>query len=288
MAEDLHALAVQDALSALGGVDCHIIESNRISGSTGLTWSTSEEFPCTLPVAGGGFLDVTGVDVIWWRRPHHPQMISPEVTNQVHISVINNDCTAALTGLLLNEFSGIWINHPVPTVAAQNKLFQLKAAQKVGFRVPQTLVSQDPAAIRRFSAALDDRIIVKAVRGTIEVPLLTTMLAGERLTPDIEECLRLCPAIYQECVPGKQHIRAHCFGESVYAVLIESDNLDWRVNYDMPMKEIELSEAIKTRLRAVLESLGLKMGICDLKIASDGEPADLFARFLVSEADRSR
>jgi glutathione synthase/RimK-type ligase-like ATP-grasp enzyme len=253
-------------------VDCHIVESNNISGSTGLSWSSIEQSRCTLPSASGDLLQVRDVDVIWWRRPHHPQTVSDKISDPVHVQVINNDCTAALTGLLLNEFAGIWINDPVMTIAAQNKLLQLRAAQKCGFRVPRTLVSQDPAEIRAFISTLGERIVIKAVRGTIQVPILTTMLRGKDIGEEVDESLRVCPALYQEFIPGRQHIRVHCFGESVYAALIESDDLDWRANYDVPMKQFELSSSLRDRLRAVLKMLNLRMGICDLKIANDGEP----------------
>ena len=92
------------------------------------------------------------------------------------------------------------------------------------------------------------------------------------LRQDVDESLRTCPAIYQEYVPGTQHIRAHCFGDAVFATLIESDTLDWRANYDVPMREMEISDSLKSQLLSVMRTLGLKMGICDLKIATSGEP----------------
>ena len=209
---------------------------------------------------------------MWWRRPHRPQTLSEQISNPLHAQVTNNDCTAALTGVLLNEFVGTWVNDPIATSTANNKLFQLKSAQKAGFTIPRTLVSQDPTAIRAFFSEVQERMVIKAVRGTVQVPLLTTMVHGDDLSKDVDASLRVCPAIYQEYVPGTQHIRAHCFGDAVYAALIESDTLDWRANYDVPMRELEISDSLKAQLLSVLKILGLKMGICDLKIATSGEP----------------
>jgi len=87
-----------------------------------------------------------------------------------------------------------------------------------------------------------------------------------------EDVLKLCPAIYQEYVPGTRHIRAQCFGDQVYAAAIESEALDWRPNLDVPFVSVKLDSSVEARLRDVLRRLGLRMGVFDLKIGSDGEP----------------
>jgi glutathione synthase/RimK-type ligase-like ATP-grasp enzyme len=142
-------------------------------------------------------------------------------------------------------------------------------ARQAGFRVPHTLVSQDPVLIRSFCAKLHNRVVVKPVKGTLKTILYSGMVTEECL--DDEESIRLCPAIYQECIPGTRHVRVQCFGDAVHAVLIESEDLDWRANLDIPFSVIELEDCVKNSLRKVLRLLGLKMGIVDLKFAPDGE-----------------
>jgi hypothetical protein len=275
--DDLHALIVQKALERYADVECHVIESNRICSSGILNWSNAEgyDLECRVPTSrvptrGGEVLDVHCLDIIWWRRVGYPQQIPSFVTDPAHIDLINNDCRVGLVGLLLNEFPGTWINHPINTQLAENKLVQLRAAQRVGFRVPRTLVSQDPAAIRDFCEQLDHKVVVKAVSGTSKVPLFTTMLTPDHLACD--DSMSLCPAIYQEYIPGERHVRIQCFGDAVNSVTVRSQDLDWRANLNVPFEVIELAEDIKTRLRNVLKLLGLKMGVVDLKFTQDGEP----------------
>jgi hypothetical protein len=269
---DLHALIIQKAFQKHEDVQCHIVESNRISGSAGLSWANAAngEAECRLPASAGTYqLTVTDLDVIWWRRVGYPQEISSEIKDPAHIDLIGNDCRAALVGLLLNEFQGTWINHPVNTQLAQNKLVQLRAAKSAGFRVPRTLVSQNPAAIRNFCESLDYRVVVKSVDGTQKAPLLTMKLTPEHMVCD--ESIALCPAIYQEYIPGELHVRAHCFGDAVYSVMLKSAALDWRPDLNIPFEVVHLEDEVKTRLRNTLKLLGLKMGIADLKFAQDGE-----------------
>jgi glutathione synthase/RimK-type ligase-like ATP-grasp enzyme len=282
ISDDLHALAVQDALQ--NRAQCHIVESNRISGSVGLRWS-SVETP-TIPTAVGMRIHVSELDIVWWRRANHPQVLPDSVSDSVHVAVINNDSQAALTGLLITEFRGWWVSHPLATSLSHNKLVQLAAAKRAGLRVPATLVSQDPAEIRQFAEQMERRLIIKAVRGTVEVPILTTKLTKAHL--DNPDSLRLCPAIYQEYIPGNRHLRVHCFGSRVHAVLIESHDLDWRANYDVPMSPCRIESSLENQLQTVLSDLGLEMGIIDLKLTQNDEPVWLEVnpqgQFLFAEA----
>src|SRR5712692_8246703 len=196
---DLHALAVKHALADRKDVACHIVETDRVCNSSGFKWSTeAESFPCTVPTRDGAVLPIADVDLIWWRR-FNVQKIPPHVTQPEHVDLINNDCAAALGGAVVNEFQGVWVNDPRATRAAENKLIQLKAAQKAGFKVPQTLISNDIEHVRKFCGMLHGNVVVKSVRGTAMAPLLTQPLDEQHLDAD---SLRLSPAIFQERIPG--------------------------------------------------------------------------------------
>lgn len=267
---DLHALVVKQALEDRLSAECFIIEVDRVAETAGVSWSTLDCFPAVLPTSGGEPVEVRTLDVIWWRRFNASVRIPPEITDAAHVELISNDCRAALMGLLLTEFRGAWVSDPHATLRADNKLVQLQVAQAAGFRVPRTLVSQDPDRIRRFCAQLDNQVVVKAVRGTLVRTPLTVML-DERLL-QAEDSMRMCPTMYQEYIPGTNHVRAHVFGEAVYSALIESPAVDWRPDLNVPVRVVDLPAHVEERLRRVLASLGLRMGIVDLKLTDDGEP----------------
>jgi glutathione synthase/RimK-type ligase-like ATP-grasp enzyme len=268
--DDLHTVVIQKELLRRSDVACDIVQSDRIAGSAALTWSNAEDrYAARVPTAAGEKLPVHDIDVIWWRRVGYPQQLPAYVTDPAHVDLINNDCRVALAGLLLNEFRGTWINHPIASQVAGNKLVQLQAARRAGLRVPRTLVSQDPSMIRRFCDELHGRVVVKAVSGTSQAPLLTRMLTAEHLAS--EDTVALCPAIYQEYIPGNCHLRVQCFGEACHAVVISTDDLDWRANLAVPIEVTKISAPLKKRLQTVLRALGLRMGIVDLKVNPGGE-----------------
>ncbi|MDQ4096718.1 MAG: hypothetical protein M3144_02455, partial [Actinomycetota bacterium] len=268
MAGDLHALAVRKEIEDRHDVRCAIVEADRLPGSGGLTWSNTPGATTTLPADDGTLVDVASLDVVWWRRASARPEIPPSVTDDAHRELIVNDSQAALLGALLNDVSGTWVSEPLATRRAENKLVQLQAAAACGLRTPRTIVSQDPEAIRRFCAGFQNKVVIKAVRGTHVRPPITA-LVDERLLGE-DEAMALAPAIYQEYVPGREHIRAHVFGDNVYATALESDAVDWRPDMTTPVRAAQLPEAVECRLRGVVGHLGLEMGVIDLKVSEDG------------------
>jgi Glutathione synthase/Ribosomal protein S6 modification enzyme (glutaminyl transferase) len=272
LSEDIHAPVIQYALDKYSDVVCDVVHTDRICGNSILSWTNTDDpaLSSTILTVEEKPLRISEIDLIWWRRVNYPQKLSSTITDPFHISLIHNDCKAALLGLFMNEFKGIWINDPSATRLAQNKLIQLRAAEHAGFLVPRTLVSNDPRKIREFCKELDYQVVVKPVRGAINCQLYARMLREEHL--EFDDALKLSPAIYQEYIPGNKHLRVHCFGDDIYTVLIESKDLDWRENIDIPIHISDCGEAIKDLLRIVLRKLGLKMGVIDLKLSQTGTP----------------
>jgi hypothetical protein len=268
--EDLHALAVAAALESRHGIPCHVVETNALSGSGGFTWTTEPEGSAELPTRDGHAVAVESLGLIWARRIHGPQLIASDVQDEAHVDLINNDCRAALLGALMSEFRGVWINDPLASLRAEHKLVQLRAAQAAGFRVPRTLVSQNPTRIREFCRS-HRPVVVKAIRGTQKRAALTTRVEGPAQLPS-DDSLALCPAIYQDYIAGERHIRAHCFGDRVLAASIDSTDVDWRLDLRVPIAPFPLPTDLESRLVSVVRRLGLRMGIVDLKLDNDGHP----------------
>ncbi|SEG74526.1 Glutathione synthase/RimK-type ligase, ATP-grasp superfamily [Thermomonospora echinospora] len=266
---DLHAHAVKADMERRHPATVHILESDHFSRAPGLSWSPQGFTEPVFPAGDGTAVDLREIDAIWFRRLGNARTsANPEVTDPVDRELIDADTRAAALGMLTTEFHGRWIDHPTAFWAAQNKVVQLRAAHEVGLRIPETLISQSPEQIRKF-CGVHPKAIVKAVRGVMQAPAATTTVSEELLAS--ESSLRVCPAIYQEMVPGRRHVRVQVFGERVLAALLESDDLDWRPNLDIPAAEHRLPADLEDALRAVLRRLDLTMGIFDLKLTDDDE-----------------
>jgi len=270
ISDDLHALSVQAALRARS-VQCNIVESDRLSGeeALSLTINCRGLSNARVRTSEGTLLEIAACGVIWWRRPKALQQIDASALSEHQMGLINNDCTATLIGMLEGSFGGKWISSPRATEFASNKINQLAAAHKCGFRVPDTLISQFPEEVSQFNDRHNGRIIIKPVAGTPGPLLFTQFIRQEHLAAT--ESIKACPTIYQEFIPGTRHIRLNCFGQKSFAGLIESENLDWRPNLNVPITRWTVPDKLHKQIRQVLDLLGLEMGIVDLKESSQGE-----------------
>jgi hypothetical protein len=308
---DLHALMVSDCLRRAGD-HCAVIASDSLLNSGSLSWRFDQGARGGRSVCqdiDGHEVAIAEVDLVWWRRM--PRGVSLDVRGNMPDVVevfASNNIRASFLGAFLTDFRGVWIDRPDCIQHADNKLVQLRAAASAGFRVPRTLVSQNPQDIRAFQASLSGPMIVKAVAGMLGVPSVTGRVTPELLQQDGP--LMACPAIYQELIPGNRHLRVLCFGKDVETALIESEELDWRYPLAADIRSFSLNEQIVRSLRQILSLFGLSMGIFDLKLTNGGdivwlelnpqgqflfvqalsdiELAEPFARFLIHAANGMR
>ena len=230
--DDIHALAVRHELNSLTDTQCYILEVDRISATHAISWQLNNgKAQASIEVIEGKRLLINEIDLVWWRRSRSQQLFDNKWYEPNQEDLINNDCRSSFLGMFMTAFEGKWISHPLATERAGNKLHQLCVAEQTGFRIPKTLISQLPGEVRSFCESNKSGTIVKTVAGGGTGQFLfTQFVTKDQLTSD--ESIRVCPAIYQEYVPGTQHIRLNCFGGSSYAAIIESTGLDWRSNLD--------------------------------------------------------
>ena len=270
--DDLHAYVVQKILEEQG-ITCSLLFADSISCVGGISWSSV--WPAQKSAERGSLCNSEGLkvvvgdlDLVWWRRLTGEPCIPVELPEGGR-KLVANDCEAALLGMFLTDFRGTWISPPDATRRASNKLLQLRVAQRAGLRVPRTLVSQNPESVRAFCAADGGSVVVKPVAGAQDIPLMTGLVRPEDLTDDE---IRVCPATYQEYIPGTRHLRISCFGDALFTALLETETLDWRYPLDACVTPFELDGDTTSRVCRVLAELGLRMGMVDMKLDEFGIP----------------
>ncbi|MEU8499170.1 RimK family alpha-L-glutamate ligase [Streptomyces lavendulae] len=267
--DDIHALAVRNEARRRGYRDFHIVECDRLSGRQSLSWDSHGNSPTTLRTSDGREIALEETSLVWWRRVRAAQKATEDNKDAFERNLINNDCRGALTGILCTAFRGQWISHPEATDRASDKLYQMTVAQKSGFRVPRTLVTQSRDEVADFLGEVG-RVIVKPVVGT-SGPLLFTQYLEDPASIAMES-FEACPAIYQEYIEGDEHVRLNCFGDRMYAALLKTDKLDWRADLTIPISVWPVPDETAEKVVAVLRGLGLRMGAIDIKLTPSGEP----------------
>ena len=206
---------------------------------------------------------------MWWRRPRLPSA-EPDL-DEDHRMFVRSEWEHFLGGV--EAFGGkLWVNSPAANRSASFKAPQLLAAQSVGLRIPRTLITNDPEAVRQL-AATGVPLVYKRIGAAPRPPMATKLL----LPSDIERLSTLpaCPAIFQEHIPARLDIRVTIIGTEVYAAEIESQKgtspLDWRFDYTVPFRSHELDSSIRDRLLRLMHRMSLVYGAIDLRLKPDGE-----------------
>jgi len=226
-----------------------------------------------------GSYRLSDFDVVWNRRmtaPKLPAGIDPRDRDYVSLQLRFGD--ASLRSLLRDAF---WINPYDAARNADHKPKQLQLALRNGLKIPETLVSNRPEAIRRFIDA-HPSVIHKPLVGSAweeNDKTLSTYTARVR-AEDLpnEALLRAAPGIFQAQVRKQFEVRAQFFGASYFALKIDSTRIeygemDWRLHQNGAMTDGSaiLPEAVYRACLKQLHSLGLVAGAFDFIVTPEDE-----------------
>lgn len=224
-------------------------------------------------------LDLLAVSAIWLRRPARIRL--RRITEPWAAALMESESNRAFEGLL-RTLKCLWVNRPDAQWEATYKIKQLDAARSVGFTVPKTLITNNPAAVRDFHSACDGRLIYKLIDESswqcfpdFEIPKgIPTLPLRERDLPFLNQ-VEYGLHLFQERIDKKADIRVTIVGKKVYAVLIESQagtgKVDFRLDYSVPMTVHRLPQDIEGNCLKLLSSLGLNYGAIDLCLTGDGQ-----------------
>lgn len=164
-----------------------------------------------------------------------------------------------------------WVNHPVAIYQAENKLFQLKCAERLGFAVPVTFTGNSlPDCIKK-----NGNYIVKSLDTALfydngqEMFTYSTVVTGcELLNAEIKSA----PVIIQEFLGNKTDIRITVVGNELFAVSITKNGRkiegDWRQSDkdDLTYDCIELPPNMHQKILDLMSFLGLGYGAIDFAL----------------------
>lgn len=164
-----------------------------------------------------------------------------------------------------------WINHPVSTYQAENKMYQLKCAKEIGLNVPKTYIGNIlPQYISSYT-----NYIVKSLDTALfysdsqELFTYSSIVNGEEL---LDANIKDAPIILQECLEDKQDLRVTVVGDKLFSISItnKGKNIygDWRKisKNDLVYKETNLPKDIATKILKLMKQLGLVFGGVDLAV----------------------
>lgn len=155
------------------------------------------------------------------------------------------------------------VNRLAPGASNSTKPMQTQVARACGFRVPDTLLTNDLEQVRTF-AARHGRVIYKAAGAARTLTGLLDLTDARRV-----ERLSTCPVYFQRHIAGS-NVRVHVVAAEIYAAEITSDAVDYRRNIQ-GMAPVALPGRVADACRAVTQALGLLLAGIDLIRTPEGE-----------------
>lgn len=226
----------------------------------------------------GGDIAPASIDAIWLRR--WPKPIFPAGFGESDKTASRAELTAYHAGLLeLLPGDILWANPPTARASANFKLRQLAAAVAVGLSIPETLVTDDSGQAKDFVASRPEGSVIYKPFYTFHWERAERQYYSSVTTPvattdfDDPQALIWSPGIFQEFAAKAYELRVSVFGRTCVTAKISGQNpVDWRIRQqDMKVSPYALPEAVELKLLALMDELGLTMGMADLIVTPGGD-----------------
>jgi len=102
------------------------------------------------------------ISCVWCRRPFVELTIEEDIDLQdIDFKIWKNEWNATLLGLYTSLKSQKWLNPLTNAFRGENKYHQREIAEKLGLKMPSTLVSNNKNDLIDFAKKCDNNIILK-------------------------------------------------------------------------------------------------------------------------------
>ena len=157
------------------------------------------------------------------------------------------------------------VNRPTAMAVGRSKPRQLPELRRVGFAVPETLITTSPDAARAFWEQHRD-VIYKSISG---IRSRVSRLKPEHL--DRLADVASCPTQFQRFVPGRD-VRVHLVGQEVFAseVLAEMDDYRYPEGRPVTVRRYRIPRIVEEQCRCLAAAFGLHVAGIDLRQTPEG------------------
>lgn len=207
---------------------------------------------------------------VYYRAPSFLRDIYQDSKSEEE-QLIRTQWTAFLRYLIVFE-NAKWLNNPADIYKAEIKSYQLYVANKIGFNVPKTIITN------KITKPIHDKVAIKSIDTAIvnidtnEGFVYTELYHKDELTEEVFSS----PFFIQEGIVPKIDLRVTVVEEEVIAIKISdkkeesSIDIDWRrLKNELRYEVFELPEVVSDLCRELLKKLNLKFGGIDLVLQNE-------------------
>lgn len=197
-----------------------------------------------------------------------------------HRQLIHRQFRAMREGLWLMFRESRWINDPVATEIAENKIFQLNIASRF-FSIPDTLFTSNPEMVRAFYHDHNRTIVTKLIATSpIQDHVIYTNMVTEEHIQQIES-VKMAPAVFQALVEKEYELRITVVGQKIFPAKILSQedaetSIDWRrkptgTDFKVGIEPTKLPNEVEKHIFRLMHHLHLQYGCIDMAVTPEGK-----------------
>lgn len=216
---------------------------------------------------------------IWYRKPLPLDPDQLPVAKQ-HLDYSRSALTMHLTAWYSLFPDALWVSDYYAIQRADRKPAQLSVASRLGFRVPETLLTSDGEMARDFvkkhgRCVVKTLAVVPALSSDNMIMKFFTRQISSKEDTDFSG-LYLAPAIFQKEIDAVREVRVTVVGNKVFAAAITTKGVDkkspfrdYKVAYFEPNAKVivepyELPDDLKEKCIAYTKTFNLKFCAIDL------------------------
>ena len=219
---------------------------------------------------------ITNFSSVWFRRTKLPEIGDIDDGEKMFLLA---DYESLFDNLFNLIRSNRWLSHPNYIYKAENKLFQLQVAKRIGFNIPNTIVTNRHKLLKQFISENNQNVIIKPIRqGRVQRANGIRTIFTNQMSKEVIERLEqydLTPCIVQENIAKEYELRVTIVADKVFAARVNSQEsrntqTDWRKEKS-PFNSYELPLEIQNKCIDLIRELNISFGAIDLIRDRHGE-----------------
>lgn len=240
--------------------DVRIIKQSNLPSEYNITLFVKDKKLSGELIADNEIIQIRDINAIYTRLGvcGLNKKLPKAVKNQIEIE------RQICTNMMFEHIDAMVINRTKSQFFNSSKLFQSFIIKNYGFRIPDSIVSNNPNEVRAFIDVHKEIIYKSASSERSKV---------QKIMPsDIEklDLLRSCPHLFQQHIDGCD-IRVHALATGeVFACEIKSETSDYRYDSKRNINIINLPDKIKKACIKMTLDMGLYLSGIDLRRTKDG------------------